>query len=418
MPLGTRPGGGRIRRVARVVGALAVLSTVPAGGVTFYVRAGGDDARDGRSPASAFATIQRGAAKAGGGDMVVVGPGIYREGNIIPVGNGRRRELVHFVADRDGALTSDPPGEVLVDATGFEVGFRISSRPWVVINGFSVTGATEEGIAVKSSSDHSVVANCIVFSNRGRGVWVRDSANVVVFNSLIYANADSGIDFGGESHGSPGGVALGNTLFANARDGIRIEGLVPSPRVSVLQNVVAGNFDNGVNLKARSANGFVGQWNLSTDPYGSDANAGAFDLGGSPSLLDPSGSDQVLGRNGHWDDDFRLRQLPAGQTEQSAAVDGSPFKASWFRLGEASTHSGGAPDGGRADLGFHYASKADLLSGFRGRVEGRVAKLRRRATQCERLGIEARVGRVRCIANPKTLARLQRLCALQGVGLC
>jgi parallel beta-helix repeat protein len=386
--------------------------------VTFYVRAGGDDGRDGRSPAAAFATIQRGAGKAGGGDMVVVGPGTYREGNIVPVGNGRRRELVHFVADRDGSMTGDPPGEVLVDATGFEVGFRISSRPWVVISGFSVTGANDEGIAIKSSSDHSVVANCVVFSNRGRGIWVRDSTNVIVFNSLIYANADSGIDFGGESRGSAGGVALGNTLFANARDGIRVEGLVPSPRVSVLQNVIAGNFDNGVNLKSRSANGFVGQWNLSTDPYGSDANAGAFDLGGSPSLLDPSGSDQILGRNGHWDDDFRLRQLPAGQTEQSAAVDGSPFKASWFRLDRASTHSGGAADTGRADLGFHYASKADFVSGFGGRVEGRIAKIRRRATKCERLGIEARLDRVRCITDPGTLARLQRLCALQGVGLC
>jgi parallel beta-helix repeat protein len=407
-----------MRRLACLVGTIAVLLAEPAAGVTFYVRASGDDGRDGRSPAAAFATIQRGASKAGGGDTVVVGPGTYREGNVTPVGNGRRRELMRFIADRDGSMTGDPPGEVLVDATGFEVGFRISSRPWVVVNGFSVTGASGEGIAIKSSSDHSVVANCIVFSNRGRGIWIRDSINVIVFNNLIYANADSGVDFGGESRGSAGGVGFGNTLFANSRDGIRVEGLVPSPRVSVLQNVIAGNFDNGINLKSRSANGFVGQWNLTTDPYGSDAEAGAFDLVGSPSLLAPSGGDQILGRDGHWDDDFRLRQLAAGQTEQSAAVDGSPFKASSFGLDRASTHSGGAPDTGRADLGFHYASKADFLSGSGGRVERRIAKLRRRATKCEQLGIEARVGRVRCIANPKTLARLQHLCALQGVELC
>jgi parallel beta-helix repeat protein len=410
------------RRVGFLLGAGLALAAGPALALTFYVRATGDDGRDGRSPASAFATITRGASKAGGGDTVVVGPGRYPEGNITPLGNGRRKELVRFVADRDGSQTGDPPGEVLVDATGFEVGFRIASRPWVVVSGFSVTGASEEGIAVKSSSDHSVVANCLIFSNRGRGVWVRDSRSVVVFNSLIYSNGGSGIDFGGEGHGSAGGVALGNTIFANSLDGIRLEGLVPSPRGTLLQNVIAQNLGRGINLKARSANGFVGQWNLNIDGYGSEATPAAFDLTGTPSLLDPSGGDQILGRDGrgdgHLDDDFRLRQLPAGQAEQSVAVDGSPFRAAWFHLDRATTHSGGAPDVGRADLGFHYGGKADFVSGFGGRVERRIQKLRARATQCERLGVSARIGRVQCVAKAAVFSRLEHLCALQSVGLC
>ena len=61
-----------------------------------------------------------------------------------------------------------------------------------------VTNAREEGIAVKSASDHSVIANCIVFSNGGRGLRIRDSQGVIAFNNLVYGNGETGIDFGGE----------------------------------------------------------------------------------------------------------------------------------------------------------------------------------------------------------------------------
>src|SRR5436309_4567155 len=225
--------GDRHRSAGRIgLLALALCSgTAPSWAATFYVRTSGNDAQSGRSAATAFATIRRGASQAGGGDTVVVGPGRYAEGSITPVGNGRSGEVMRFLADRDGSATGDPAGDVLVDASGFEFGFRISSRPWVIVNGFTVMNANEEGIAVKSGSDHSVVANCIIVSNTGRGVWVRDSPSVIVFNNLIYANGSTGIDFGGEGDGSSGGVALGNTVYGNDLDGIRVEGLVVSCRV-------------------------------------------------------------------------------------------------------------------------------------------------------------------------------------------
>src|SRR5437763_16393803 len=116
---------------------------------------------------------------------------------------------MRFLSESHGGDTGGPAHDVVPDVSRFVFRFRISSRPWVIVNGFTVMNANEEGIAVKSGSDHSVVANCIVLSNHGRGVWMRDSPGVIVFNNLIYANGGTGIDFAGEGDGSSGGVDIG-----------------------------------------------------------------------------------------------------------------------------------------------------------------------------------------------------------------
>src|SRR6185369_16625989 len=97
-----------------VAGLLAVATS--ASPATFYVRAGGNDAQNGRSSSTALATVAAAADRVGGGDTVFVGPGRYAEGNITPRGNGRKKELVRFIADRSGQQTGDPAGDVMLDA--------------------------------------------------------------------------------------------------------------------------------------------------------------------------------------------------------------------------------------------------------------------------------------------------------------
>ena len=415
--MGSQPRGhGWLRHRAATLAVAGLLGVVTsARGATFYVRAGGNNAQNGRSAATALATIRAAADRIGGGDTVVVGPGHYAEGNITPRGNGRRHELVHFLADRTGQLTGDPAGEVLVDATGLEVGFRISSRPFVVVDGFTVANAINEGISIKSSSDGSVVANCIVVSNGGRGVWVRDSALVLVFNNLIYANGSTGVDFGGEGAGSPDGTALNNTVFGNGLDGIRIEGLSPSPRATVVQNVIAQNAAAGVNVKEKSADGFVGQWNLNIDGYGSEAIKAAFDFAGDPLLVAPLGADLHLGVPFHADDDFRLRQIAAGQPEQSSAVDGSPLSSKSLQLSGGSTNTAGTTDLGKADLGFHYGNPRDFVTA-RKSVTARVRALRSRGAKCERLGRRSNGGTPACVGA--SLHKVRRLCGPLAEEIC
>ena len=107
---------------------LVILYATPAGASDFYVRTTGSNGNLGVSPETAFATIHRAAENARGGDSVIVGPGRHAEGDIKPDGSGRRDELVHFLADPTGALTGEPPGDVLVEAGGFGSGLRRSAR--------------------------------------------------------------------------------------------------------------------------------------------------------------------------------------------------------------------------------------------------------------------------------------------------
>src|ERR1700752_2421403 len=107
----SRSHGWLRRRVAALCVAALVAPAASAPAATFYVRANGNNAQDGRSPETALATITRAADRVGGGDTVVVGPGHYADGDITPRGSGRRGELVRFVADRSGRRTGDAPGE-------------------------------------------------------------------------------------------------------------------------------------------------------------------------------------------------------------------------------------------------------------------------------------------------------------------
>lgn len=58
---------------------LALLATFSVTATEYYVRTTGNDANDGQTPSSAFATIQRGVDALTPGDTLLIGPGEYRE---------------------------------------------------------------------------------------------------------------------------------------------------------------------------------------------------------------------------------------------------------------------------------------------------------------------------------------------------
>jgi len=423
----------------------------PTAAATYYVRASGSDDNDGLSPARAFATITRGASVAGEGVSVIVGPGRYAEGDIRPRGTGRRVEPILFLADRLGKFTGDEPGNVIVDASGFENGFKLSGeRQWVIVNGFTVTAADQDGVFVKDLSDSCVITNCVVFSNGGRGIFVRDSADVVVFNNLVYANGGTGIEFEGEGEperpeeASPRGIVINNTVYGNgvdvyaaSFDGLRIEGAPPSEEMTVLHNVIADNRGIGVNLKEGSKTGFVGQWNLvngnGAGGYKTlDVARGSLDFSSGPLLVQPAGLDNALGGSGYQDDDFRLAQASTGDGEESPAVDASAIKAKVLGLQHASTGGDGVRDRGAVDLGFHSGNTTDFVSKLRKikrelvcRVQKsfpkRVRRLRDEAMRCEEKVATARVqwrsGRGPCLEKSSRV-RLARRCGSAVYDVC
>jgi parallel beta-helix repeat protein len=402
-------------------------SAAPAVAATMYVRVSGDDSNSGLRPSRALRTITKAARKARGrrGHVIYVGAGRYFEGDINPDGSGRRDLPLTFIADTDGKRTGDA-GEVIIDALGFQAGFRITARPWIILNGFSVTNGAEAGIEIKSGSDNSVVANCKVFSNQKRGIRIRDSQGVIVFNNLVYANQGTGVDFSGELQGSRRGAAINNTIHANGLDGLRVEAVVPSDKLTVLHNVISENRGIGLNLKEPSHIGFVGQWNLLSsnlvrDYSTASSSRGQLDLAGVPLLVAPAGADGTLGGAGHLDDSFHLAQLSAGQAVQSTAVDACPTSAKEMGLRKASTRSDGKRDKGRLDLGFHLGSKADFVSGFSRSIEQRLKTLRKEATTCDRVAVAALValpsGDGPC-ARKRDVKRLVRRCGPGMRAIC
>jgi len=391
-----------VARGLPVLLALVLAHNEPARAATYYVRTSGRDSNHGLSPATALATISRAAKQAEGtGNVIVVGAGRYTEGMIKPEGGGLQGEPFVFFADLRGEFTGDA-GEVIIDAAGQKNGFWIPGRTWVILNGFTVTNASEEGIFVKNLSDRSVIANCVVYSNGGRGIRVRDSADVVIFNNLVYANGGTGIEFEGEGtperplEGSPRGVVINNTVYGNGVDGVRIEGDFPSEDMMVLNNIIVKNRGTGINLKEDSKDAFrsfVGQWNLVSQNAGGGYNTlsyarGILDLRDGPLLVQPAGSDGTLGGSGSEDDDFRL-------AEESPALDASPVKAKNLGLSGASARIDGGRDIGAVDLGFHSGNESDLVLKLRKTKKGPLWKasksfprylreLRKKDKTCER----------------------------------
>jgi hypothetical protein len=86
--------------------------------VTYYVRAGGDDRADGRTPKTAFRTVLRAAQVLDHGDRVVIGPGTYRENVLLAERHAADGSVMSISGDESGRLTGDPAGPVVIQPAG------------------------------------------------------------------------------------------------------------------------------------------------------------------------------------------------------------------------------------------------------------------------------------------------------------
>lgn len=211
--------------------ALSLVSR--AGATTYYVRSSGDDARDGLSPETAFASIRPTARLLQNpGDRVIVGPGVYHEGNIKPRGSGTPDAPIVLLADVTGELTHDAPGPVTVvppntpDAT---TGIIVYGRHDVIIDGFDVDGAADAGIQVRphsrngSDSGRITVRNTTTRNGRLRGIHVIAAGEVNVVNNTMSRNAGTGVVLVG---GASGAIVplIANNIIEENRFGILLRG--------------------------------------------------------------------------------------------------------------------------------------------------------------------------------------------------
>lgn len=318
------------------------ISEPAGGGLTFYVRAAaGSDSNDGLSPSQAFQTISSAVARAFAGDVIVVGPGQYNEAIVDPP-SGQADRLLTFLGDPTGRLTGDgdAAGPVVVDAGGSQrAAFSLAGAEFIIVEGFTVTGGTEAGIEVRSSSSNLTIRNCVSVDNPDNGIRVRDSSNVLLFNNLVVRNGGTGILIGGTS-GSQDIQAVNNTVANNGDRGIRVgDGSVPTSGVLLQNNIVQDNDSTGIQANNESAESVDVLYNLvspenyfpQTLEHPNDINEDAEFVGS---------------------DDYHLVQAT------SPAVDaGDPSTDTTLAnaLSVRTTDPAGTRDMGRLDLGYHYA---------------------------------------------------------------
>jgi parallel beta-helix repeat protein len=312
-----------------------------------YVRASGSDSNSGANPAVALRTITQAADISRSGSTIIVGPGTYQEGVTTVVAS----QGLTFLADPSGQQTGDAPGVVMLDGTaaGEEAGFNLSNSPGTVIDGFTITGFSDAGILIKSGSDNLRVQHCVVSGNAIDGIRVQDSANVLIFNNLIYGNGGAGVVIAGATSGSPNAGVVNNTIVRNQVRGLTVgTSTRASPGAFVHNNIIQ---DNGQDVSMKVFGPPPSSVPNSTVGYQADFNLVL------PSTYLPS---SIKGRHDVALDaqfanadagDFHLRSTsPAINAGDS--LNGMPDLRAILRT---LTTSGGTDcDKSALDLGYHY----------------------------------------------------------------
>ena len=83
-------------------------------------------------------------------------------------------------------------------------GFKLSNASGGGIDGFTITGGVEAGIAIKSSSNDFTIRNCIIFDNPGAGIRVQDSGGNHGVQQSDLRNGLQGLASVGTSAARPG----------------------------------------------------------------------------------------------------------------------------------------------------------------------------------------------------------------------
>jgi parallel beta-helix repeat protein len=239
---------------AIATGALLLLPfpAALAGPTVLYVDNGNPNCSDSGSGTSSqpFCTIGAGALKATAGQTVQVASGNYAEEVKVKT-SGSAGAPVAFAA----------AGTVTVGA-GKPHGFTISSRSWVVVNGFTVRDTTGDGIYVTGSNQITISANHVSYSGEpadglvARGIRLSGSNDSTVSGNTADHNSEAGIYL---TSGSTRNQIVGNVTAYNARGYVRAApGIdVRSSGNTFTNNVSHHNEDTGLQFYTGAGNDLI-----------------------------------------------------------------------------------------------------------------------------------------------------------------
>ncbi len=232
-----------------------------------------DTLNNGLTPNHAFCTISKAALIAAPGNTVNVMAGTYAE-KVRPTFNGTAGNPITFSAGVGVVMTGSH------DGTGSDNAFRLNTKSYIVINGFTITDTVDEGIYVTASDHISVLNNIVTLSGSPvaasdrAGIYLYNTADSLVSGNTTAHNTSHGIDIEG---GSSNITISNNTSYANAYEvtrvvnGIMVQG--SSVNTSIIHNTVYNNEDTGIGLNGTShSNTVVGNLVYGNGDHGIDCS--------------------------------------------------------------------------------------------------------------------------------------------------
>jgi parallel beta-helix repeat protein len=197
-----------------------------------------------------FCTIAAAAKKALAGDTVLVSGGTYPGTGVNPANSGTSTSPITFTADAG------------VTISGGTKGFALSSRSYIVINGFTITGTSVYGISVSGGGNVTISHNTVSFSGQpasgktASGIYLSNVAGGEVTGNITHDTSAHGIYLAGTTTGV---TVAGNTSYHNAyqyqRAGNGIYDVAPGN--SIIGNVTYANENSGISLYPGADNTLV-----------------------------------------------------------------------------------------------------------------------------------------------------------------
>lgn len=225
-------------------GLFAIPERASAQGSTIYVNQANPACTDAGTgtQAAPFCTLVKAGQKALAGQTVEVASGTY-SGQVQTVKSGTA----------GSPITYRPAPGASVTVTGGPRGFYISKVSYIVVNGFTVSGTSSNGLYVINSSNVSLVNNNVQYSGQPtadlkmRGVYVSGSTDVDISGNQIHHNSDSGVYVTG---GSTRVVVASNDIYQNPRGYLRAAAGIEirSPGNTVIGNKLHDNEDSGLSV--------------------------------------------------------------------------------------------------------------------------------------------------------------------------
>ncbi|WP_437835721.1 right-handed parallel beta-helix repeat-containing protein [Sorangium sp. So ce1153] len=190
----------------------------PAAATTFYVDDTGDDANDGLTPRTAWATLQHAVDTIGPGDTALVLEGLYEGCRIESSGEAGRPKTLR-AAPPWGAVVVEP-GPNNQHGSNIEVELFDGVVEHWVIDGFEIVDGPRSGVDVRGTRDITV-QKCHVHDSGRTGIFTAFSDGVVVQYNESELNGEHGVYI---SNSGDFPVVRGNLLHDNFASGVHMNG--------------------------------------------------------------------------------------------------------------------------------------------------------------------------------------------------